>query len=267
MSRSQGHSVNEKFQWDGSRTIRTVRSPTSSTNRTEIYSPRFDFYCVPIRTAPCSLDWAWWIFLPPVCEGRHFSGIFCGDVSRIEFMPAVSVTVQLTFFFWGKRRKQGWMCACCEGVWGSSDIAPPILNLGTRWREWSLSRTGPVYSRAKNPWYRLNKRLGLLESAGRHGTILQPLDDRWMNVERTWKTEILWGRKSHFVYHNSHMVFVGMAWRHVGEGGYWPPWRTCSIEHGNQPILLVPQTGKYNTCTDPLTKVHFLTGHEGPEGE
>jgi len=41
---------------------------------------------------------------------------------------------------------------------GSGDIAPRILNLGTRWR-WVVSFTPrPLYLRGKSPWYPLHRR-------------------------------------------------------------------------------------------------------------
>jgi hypothetical protein len=54
--------------------------------------------------------------------------------------------------------------------WGSGDIAPHILHLGTRWR-WVVSFTSrPLYSQGKSPWYPLDRRLGGLQSrSGRGG--------------------------------------------------------------------------------------------------
>jgi hypothetical protein len=40
--------------------------------------------------------------------------------------------------------------------WGSSCIAPPILNVGPGWRWVVNCTTGPLYLRGKSPWYPLN---------------------------------------------------------------------------------------------------------------
>jgi hypothetical protein len=54
--------------------------------------------------------------------------------------------------------------------WRNRDIAPRILNLGTRWR-WVVSfMPRPLYNRGKNPWYPLDMRLGGPQSwSGRGG--------------------------------------------------------------------------------------------------
>jgi hypothetical protein len=54
-----------------------------------------------------------------------------------------------------------------EDILGSGDIAPRILDLGTRWR-WVVSFTSrPLYPQGKSPWYPLDRRLG--ESQSRSG--------------------------------------------------------------------------------------------------
>jgi hypothetical protein len=48
-----------------------------------------------------------------------------------------------------------------DDVLGSGDIAPPILDLGNRWR-WVVSFTPrPLYPQGKSPWYLLDRRLGV----------------------------------------------------------------------------------------------------------
>jgi hypothetical protein len=57
-----------------------------------------------------------------------------------------------------------------KAYWGSGDIAPRILDLGTRWR-WAVSFTSlPLYPQGKSPWYPLDRRLGGPQSrSGRGG--------------------------------------------------------------------------------------------------
>jgi hypothetical protein len=58
-----------------------------------------------------------------------------------------------------------------EGVLGSGDISPRILDLGTRWR-WVVSFTPrPLYSQGKSPWYTLDRRLGGPQSRSGHGGV------------------------------------------------------------------------------------------------
>jgi hypothetical protein len=44
--------------------------------------------------------------------------------------------------------------------WGSGGIILRILDLGTRWRQVVSFTPRPHYSRGKNPWYPLGRRLG-----------------------------------------------------------------------------------------------------------
>jgi hypothetical protein len=47
-----------------------------------------------------------------------------------------------------------------KAYWGSRNIAPCILDLGSRWR-WMVSFTPrPLYPYGKRPWYALDRRLG-----------------------------------------------------------------------------------------------------------
>jgi hypothetical protein len=57
-----------------------------------------------------------------------------------------------------------------KAYWGSVDIAPRILDLGTRWR-WVVSFTPrPLYPQGKSPRYPLDRRLGGPQSrSGRSG--------------------------------------------------------------------------------------------------
>jgi len=50
---------------------------------------------------------------------------------------------------------------------GIKNIAPPILNLSSRWTEWSNSRPGRSTPRWKNPFYSMNRRVG--EHQSRYG--------------------------------------------------------------------------------------------------
>jgi len=53
---------------------------------------------------------------------------------------------------------------------GRGGVAPTILDLGTRWGEWSASRPGRALPRGKDPRYPLDRRLGGLQSrSGRRG--------------------------------------------------------------------------------------------------
>jgi hypothetical protein len=53
--------------------------------------------------------------------------------------------------------------------WGSGDIAPRILDLGTRWR-WVVSFTPrPLYPQETSPWYPLDRRLGEPQSLSGRG--------------------------------------------------------------------------------------------------
>jgi hypothetical protein len=52
---------------------------------------------------------------------------------------------------------------------GGEDIAPRILNLGTRWR-WMVSFTPrPLYPQGNSPWYPLDRRQGGPQSRPGHG--------------------------------------------------------------------------------------------------
>jgi len=47
-------------------------------------------------------------------------------------------------------------CACYEGIWGDGDVAPLILNSGTRWR-WVVSfKPWLLYQWGNNPQYPLS---------------------------------------------------------------------------------------------------------------
>jgi hypothetical protein len=53
---------------------------------------------------------------------------------------------------------------------GSGDIAPRILDLGTRWKRVVSFTPRPLYPQGNNPWYSLDRRLGGLQSrSGRGG--------------------------------------------------------------------------------------------------
>jgi hypothetical protein len=57
-----------------------------------------------------------------------------------------------------------------EAYWGSGDIAPHILDLGTRWKRVVSFTSRPLYPQGKNPWYPLYRRLGGPQSrSGRGG--------------------------------------------------------------------------------------------------
>jgi hypothetical protein len=57
-----------------------------------------------------------------------------------------------------------------EGVLGSGDIAPCILDLGTRWR-WVVSfMPQPLYPQGKSPWYPLDRRLGGAQGQSGHSS-------------------------------------------------------------------------------------------------
>jgi hypothetical protein len=64
----------------------------------------------------------------------------------------VKVKFSLCFFFlWAPRH---------EGVLGSGDIAPHILDLSTRWRLEVSFTPLPFYPQGESPWYPLDSRLG-----------------------------------------------------------------------------------------------------------
>jgi hypothetical protein len=59
---------------------------------------------------------------------------------------------------------------CREGVLGSEDIAPRLLNLGTRWRRLISFTLRPLYPQGNRLWYPLFRRLGGPQSrSGRGG--------------------------------------------------------------------------------------------------
>jgi hypothetical protein len=57
-----------------------------------------------------------------------------------------------------------------KAYWGSGDVAPLNLWLGTRWRRVVSFTPRPLYSQGKSPWYPLDRRLGGPQSrSGRGG--------------------------------------------------------------------------------------------------
>jgi hypothetical protein len=77
-----------------------------------------------------------------------------------EFKKGVKVKVKLSLFLTKHH--------AMKTYWGSGGIVPRILDLGTRWREWSASR--PLYPPAKSLRCPLDRRLGGPQSrSGRGG--------------------------------------------------------------------------------------------------
>jgi hypothetical protein len=80
-----------------------------------------------------------------------------------------------------------------KAYWGSENIAPLILYLGTRWRRVVSFTRRPLYPQGKSLWYPLDRRLGGVQSrSGRGGEeknsqplpgletpIIQPADQRY----------------------------------------------------------------------------------------
>jgi hypothetical protein len=57
-------------------------------------------------------------------------------------------------------KRQSWSCARHEVMWGNGGNAPLILNVCTKWVEWSVSCPYRFYSCKKSPLYQMNRRLG-----------------------------------------------------------------------------------------------------------
>jgi hypothetical protein len=55
-----------------------------------------------------------------------------------------------------------------ETYWGSGNIAPCILDLGTGWRRVVSFTSWLLYLQGKSPWYSLDRRLGGPWSYSRH---------------------------------------------------------------------------------------------------
>jgi len=63
-----------------------------------------------------------------------------------------------------------------ETYWRSGDVAPLILNLGTRWRIVVSFTPRPLYSRGEIPRYPLDRRLdGPQSRSGRGGEEKKPI--------------------------------------------------------------------------------------------
>jgi hypothetical protein len=54
--------------------------------------------------------------------------------------------------------------------WGSANISPRILDLGTRWNRVVSFTPRPLYPQAKSPCYQLYRRLGGLQSRSGRGS-------------------------------------------------------------------------------------------------
>jgi len=89
-----------------------------------------------------------------------------------------------------------------KAYWETGDIAPHILDLGTRWM-WVVSFTHRLlYPQGKSPWFPLDRRLGGEQNRSGHGGLdknSQPLPGhkppiiqagaQRYTIEHTWKTE------------------------------------------------------------------------------
>jgi hypothetical protein len=67
-------------------------------------------------------------------------------------MALIKVKVKTSLCFNGAPRH--------EDIMGSGDVAPRILDLGTRWRGVVSFTPRPLYLQGKSPWYPLSRRLG-----------------------------------------------------------------------------------------------------------
>jgi len=57
-----------------------------------------------------------------------------------------------------------------KAYWGGEDIAPRILDLGTRWRWVGSFMPQTLYSKEKRPWYPLDRRLGGAQNRSGRGS-------------------------------------------------------------------------------------------------